>query len=171
MFPHQTILGVGALLLLSISPAIAKPPSNNTYDYIVIGSGPGGGPLASTLARAGFSTLLLEAGGDESHDIGTALANGGYALTAANSWGFWVRHHADPEVELRNNHLTWRFPNGTFWVGNGERAPPGAELMGVYYPRGATIGGSAVVNAMATLLPSDSDWDYVANITGDESWG
>ncbi|KAE9568534.1 Choline dehydrogenase [Colletotrichum fructicola] len=171
MFLHQIILGLAALLLTTTTPVTANPPIKNTYDYIVIGSGPGGGPLASTLARAGFSTLLLEAGGDESHDIGTALANGGYALTAANSWGFWVRHHADPAVELRNNHLTWRFPNGTFWVGNGERAPPGAELMGVHYPRGATIGGSAVVNAMGTLLPSDSDWDYMANITGDESWG
>ncbi|KAK2739362.1 GMC oxidoreductase [Colletotrichum kahawae] len=171
MFIHQTVLGIAALLLTITTPITANSTENNTYDYIVIGSGPGGGPLASSLARAGFSTLLLEAGGDESHDIGTALANGGYALTASNSWGFWVRHHADAAVELRKNQLTWRSPNGTFWVGSGARAPPGAELMGVYYPRGATIGGSAVVNAMGTLLPSDADWDHVANITGDESWG
>ncbi|KAI8264233.1 Halomucin [Colletotrichum sp. SAR11_239] len=171
MFFQRLILGVATLLSITTNTVVARGSAeNNTYDYIVIGSGPGGGPLASNLARAGFSTLLLEAGDDESLDIGTALANGGYALTASNSWGFWVKHHADPEVELHNNHLTWRFPNGTFWVGNGERAPPGAELMGVYYPRGATIGGSAVVNAMGTLLPSDGDWDFVANITGDGSW-
>src|SRR5688500_14300230 len=32
------------------------------YEYIVVGSGAGGGPLAVQLARAGHRTLLLEAG-------------------------------------------------------------------------------------------------------------
>jgi choline dehydrogenase len=35
-----------------------------TYDYIVIGSGAGGGPLACNLAKAGYQVLLLEAGDD-----------------------------------------------------------------------------------------------------------
>ena len=34
------------------------------FDYIIIGSGAGGGPLAANLARAGFKVMLLEAGGD-----------------------------------------------------------------------------------------------------------
>ena len=33
-------------------------------DYIIIGSGAGGGPLAANLAQHGFKVLLLEAGGD-----------------------------------------------------------------------------------------------------------
>ena len=36
--------------------------AQDVYDYIVVGSGPGGGPLASNLARANYSVLLLEAG-------------------------------------------------------------------------------------------------------------
>ena len=32
------------------------------YDYIVVGAGNGGGPLASNLAERGFEVLLLEAG-------------------------------------------------------------------------------------------------------------
>jgi choline dehydrogenase-like flavoprotein len=40
----------------------AASVNNKTYEYIVVGSGPGGGPLASNLARAGHSVLLLEAG-------------------------------------------------------------------------------------------------------------
>jgi choline dehydrogenase len=39
--------------------------ANATYEYIVVGSGPGGGPLAANLARAGHSVLLLEAGDDQ----------------------------------------------------------------------------------------------------------
>ncbi|KAK4497571.1 hypothetical protein PRZ48_012022 [Zasmidium cellare] len=35
-----------------------------TYDYVVVGSGPGGGTLAVELAKAGSSVLLLEAGED-----------------------------------------------------------------------------------------------------------
>ena len=34
------------------------------FDYIVVGSGAGGGPLAANLANAGFRVLLMEAGGD-----------------------------------------------------------------------------------------------------------
>lgn len=34
------------------------------YDYVVVGSGPGGGPLAVDLAKSGSSVLLLEAGSD-----------------------------------------------------------------------------------------------------------
>ena len=35
------------------------------FDYIVVGSGAGGGPLACNLARAGKRVLLLEAGDDQ----------------------------------------------------------------------------------------------------------
>ena len=36
-----------------------------SYEYIVVGSGAGGGPLASRLARAGHRTLLIESGDDQ----------------------------------------------------------------------------------------------------------
>ncbi|EXF79386.1 GMC oxidoreductase [Colletotrichum fioriniae PJ7] len=174
-FPSLFLL---LILLLHPLKTTAQPAPNETssYTYIVIGSGPGGGPLACNLARAGHPTLLLEAGDDERDDIRTVIANGGYFITPSNSWSFFVRHHPDDEVELRNNHLTWRLPsqNGTgigpYWVGNAARAPEGAELLGVWYPRGATVGGSSVTNAMATWLPNDSDWDFVQNVTGDASW-
>ncbi len=37
-------------------------PQNPDFDYIVIGSGAGGGPVACNLAKAGYKVGLLEAG-------------------------------------------------------------------------------------------------------------
>ncbi|KAF7187222.1 hypothetical protein HII31_11477 [Pseudocercospora fuligena] len=39
------------------------------YDYIVIGSGAGGGVVAPRLARYGYSVLLIEAGDDQGNDL------------------------------------------------------------------------------------------------------
>ena len=41
---------------------MAKMNYEAEYDYIVVGSGAGGGPLAANLARGGQRVLLLEAG-------------------------------------------------------------------------------------------------------------
>ena len=161
--------------LLGVGLAAAAPghtPYKDTYDYVVVGSGPGGGPLASNLARAGFETLLIEAGGDESTDRATNVA-AYFASTGIPDnlhWGFFVKHYDDLERTLKFEHLVWRLPNGNLWVGPGGQQPKGAELLGVHYPRGATLGGSSIINAGAVFLPSDSDWDHIANITGDDSW-
>lgn len=51
--------------LVAAATVAAVETATETYEYIVVGSGPGGGPLACDLARAGYKTLLIEAGGDE----------------------------------------------------------------------------------------------------------
>src|SRR5882724_10648414 len=43
-------------------PAPSRPVAD--ADYIVVGSGAGGGTVAARLAERGFRVLLLEAGGD-----------------------------------------------------------------------------------------------------------
>ncbi|GKT49549.1 uncharacterized protein ColSpa_09730 [Colletotrichum spaethianum] len=80
----RPITALTALLLLPFTTLAQNATSNRTYDYIVIGSGPGGGPLACNLAHAGHSTLLIEAGDDQSSDIRTIIANGGYVVTPTN---------------------------------------------------------------------------------------
>jgi choline dehydrogenase-like flavoprotein len=42
----------------------ATDPEESTFDYIIVGSGAGGGPLAARLAERGKTVLVIEAGGD-----------------------------------------------------------------------------------------------------------
>jgi choline dehydrogenase len=162
-----------ALAAPAEEPPVAKGACTGpSYDFIVVGSGPGGGPLASNLARAGYETLLVEAGDDESADIATQVA-GLFVSTGIHDnlhWDFWVRHYDDDEEMKKFAHLTWKLPSGDMWVGPGSAAPKGAKMLGVHYPRGATLGGSSIINAGAVFLPSNSDWNYILNITGDKSW-
>lgn len=41
---------------------------------------------------------------------------------------------------------------------------------GVLYPRGSSLGGSSQVNAMNFIWAPDNEWDYIVNVTGDDSW-
>lgn len=54
-------------LLAAVIPLSAAAPAARDleYEYIVVGSGAGGGPLACRLAMAGHKTLLIEAGDDQ----------------------------------------------------------------------------------------------------------
>lgn len=154
-----------ALSLLASNPVTAAPAAAQAteYDYVVVGSGPGGGTLAANLAKAGYSVFLIEAG-----DTSPGKGFGQYTPTV--TWDFFVNHY--PIDDPRNNqysHLTWKTPGGRYWVGR-TGAPAGSKLLGVYYPRGATLGGSSMINAMCTWLPSDSDWNYVYELTGDATW-
>ncbi|KAH6620086.1 hypothetical protein C7974DRAFT_458005 [Boeremia exigua] len=159
------------IVVSSILGAVEASPTADVYDYIVVGSGPGGGPLAVNLARAGFKTLLLEAGDDESADKRTqALALMQVPIAPNLGWSFWVRHYDDDEQTKRYQRLTWRLPNGDLWVGPGSSAPAGAEMLGVQYPRGSSLGGSTLVNAAFTILPSERDWNGIEELTGDSSW-
>ncbi|KAL5441575.1 hypothetical protein PMIN06_009309 [Paraphaeosphaeria minitans] len=61
--------------LLGLSSADPPYVNNRTYEYIVVGSGPGGGPLAANLARAGHSVLLFEAGDDQTENLNVSQWN------------------------------------------------------------------------------------------------
>jgi len=128
------------------------------WDYVVVGSGAGGGTLAARLAESGMRVFLLEAGGDpranaarlpDDYDVPAFHA---FACeNAAISWNFRVRHYEDEDQQARD----WKHEVG----------------QGVLYPRAAALGGCTSHNAMIFMLPHASDWNHIARLTGDLSWG
>ena len=75
-----------------------------SYEYIVVGSGAGGGPLASRLARAGHSTLLIEAGDDQGSNNNVSVPGYQAAVTQDPKirWDFFVNHYQDQSRAQRD---------------------------------------------------------------------
>jgi len=122
------------------------------FDYIIVGSGAGGGPLAANLAISGMRVLLLEAGGD---DEGPTYQVPAFHARASEDedlrWDFFVRHYASDELQRRDSKFD-------------------EKRDGILYPRSGTLGGCTAHNAMITVYPHARDFNGIADATGDASW-
>ncbi|KAH7410840.1 choline dehydrogenase [Cadophora sp. MPI-SDFR-AT-0126] len=144
--------------------------SSVDYDYIVVGSGAGGGPLAARLAVGGAKVLLMEAGDDQGASLQQSIPAFFPAASeyAPMSWDFFVRHYSDESREKLNSKATYETPAGETYVGTSP--PEGSTFKGIWYPRAATLGGCAAHNAMVTVYPHEEDWTLIQSLTGDDSW-
>lgn len=140
------------------------------YEFIVVGSGAGGGPLAARLAMAGHKTLLIEAGDDhgDNHNYTVPAYSALASEDETMSWNFFVRHYAEEGRQARDYKTTYETADGGEYTGL--TPPEGSIMKGILYPRTGTLGGCTAHNALIAIYPYRSDFDYIARLTGDSSW-
>lgn len=110
------------------------------FDYIVVGSGAGGAPVASRLSEDANSTVaILEAGGENTNDVSRILG------AFFRVWG---------------TDYDWKYNTTN---------QPGLNGRSIYHPRGHVIGGSTAINVGVWQRGCKEDYDSW-QAEGAEGW-
>jgi len=134
------LVAAGGALALWLQPAAAQAAcanvsSTETYDYIVVGSGAGGIPIADRLSEAGHKVLLVEKG-----------------PPSTGRWGGLLK----PAWLTQTDLTRFDVPGlcNQIWAD-----PTGAICTDVDQMAGCMLGGGTAVNAGLWWRPHPADWD------------
>ena len=139
-------------------------------EYVVVGSGAGGGTVAARLAEAGrrwccsrrAATRRKLHGGDPVEPrtgcpttTTCRPSTPSRPRTTAMKWDFFVRHYANDAQQRQDAKY------------RETRTAAASTACSIRGP--ATLGGCTAHNAMIMMYPHDADWDDIAELTGDRS--
>ncbi|KAJ7679236.1 putative choline dehydrogenase [Mycena polygramma] len=144
-FVSLVSLSIHVTLLQAASLQACPPKSDADFDFVVVGSGVGGGPVAARLADSGFSVLVVDAG-HTVFNVNTTIPF------------YFGRAVEDPQLEL----------NYTY-----DEFSPGAKFPrdDAWYPRARGLGGSTIHNAMINDVGvTGRDFDNLAAMFNDSTW-
>jgi choline dehydrogenase len=142
-----------------------KDSQRTPFDFIVVGAGAAGAPLAARLVERGYSVLVVEMGPEKPPmPHGAVVENTEVPLLHSettederHSLRFFVKHFdQDPAGSL--DPKVHRPPNAR------------RDEEGIFYPRAQGVGGCTIHNAMITICGPSEEWDEIADATGDQSW-
>lgn len=106
-------------------------PTQQEFDFVVVGAGTAGCIVAERLSRSGkHNVLLLEAGGRD-------------------NW-IWFHIPVGYLFAIGNPRADWMFRT---------ESEPGLNGRSLAYPRGKVIGGSSAINAMISMRGQAADYD------------
>ncbi|KAJ7340809.1 hypothetical protein DFH08DRAFT_1012999 [Mycena albidolilacea] len=140
-----TLVSLSIHVLQALSLPACPPTSDADFDFVVVGAGVGGGPIAARLAESGFSVLVVDAG----HDVVNVDTTIPF---------YFFRAVGDPQLELNYTYAEYspgaKFPRDDSW-----------------YPRAQAIGGSTVHNALLNnIAVTGGDFDNLATMFNDSTW-
>ncbi|EAQ87023.1 hypothetical protein CHGG_08276 [Chaetomium globosum CBS 148.51] len=140
MHAVSKLVAAGGALAFWLQPAAAQAQcanisSTETYDYIVVGSGAGGIPIADRLSEAGHKVLLIEKG-----------------PPSTGRWGGIMK----PDWLADTSLTRFDVPGlcNQIWAD-----PTGAICTDVDQMAGCMLGGGTAVNAGLWWKPHPDDWD------------
>jgi choline dehydrogenase len=111
------------------------------FDYIVVGAGSAGCPVAARLSENPKNRVLLLEAGPKDRNIWIHIPIGYYrTMTSALSWGY----NTEPEDAIAGRSLLW--------------------------PRGKVLGGSSAINGLVYIRGQKQDYDHWRQL-GNAGWG
>ena len=114
---------------------------SETFDYIIIGAGSAGCPLAHRLSENPKHRVLLLEAGPKDRNPWIHIPIGYYrTMTSPLSWGY----ETEPDEGIAGRSLLW--------------------------PRGKVLGGSSAINGLVYIRGQAQDYDHWRQL-GNEGWG
>lgn len=114
---------------------------SETFDYIVIGAGSAGCPVANRLSEDPKNRVLLLEAGPKDRNIWIHIPIGYYrTMHSPLSWGY----ETEPDEGIAGRRVVW--------------------------PRGKVLGGSSAINGLVYVRGQKQDYDHWRQL-GNEGWG